>query len=230
MSTVHYLQHFAPDFRWERFAETTKGVPKDAALINELWRLVKPQAVWREGCITQRKDHQLMIDEGAMIIDSAYVEQGLAQCQRVTVMALTIGAALPETASRDLQEGQLYRGAIADLLGSYGVELLADDFCAHLSQQALSRGLYGTLRYSPGYGDWPLEGQRALMDYLACPQLSVRLSENHMLEPVKSITAIIGWASTWQKPEYPSGIHGQGFCNGGHNCAACTTWACRKGR
>lgn len=228
VKNIHYLNAFAPDFQWQKFAQATPGVPEDEELIQSLWQLARPQVVWREGRITSRADYLLTIDDGAMTIDSAYVAQGLAQCERVTVMALTLGPTLPETASRQLAEGELYRGTIADLLGSYGVELLADDFCAHLSQQALPQGLYSTLRYSPGYGDWPLDGQRSLLEYVACPQLGVRLTDNFMLEPVKSITAIVGWSHTWQKPQYPSGVHGSGFCNGGHNCAACVTWACKR--
>ena len=228
LSKVHYLTAFAPDFQWQRFAQQTPGVPEDEQLIGSLWQLARPQAVWREGRITGRQAHQLAIDGGEMVIDSAYVAQGLAQCEQVSVMALTIGPALPEMASRLLTEGELYRGTIADLLGSYGVERLAEDFCAHLSQQALSKGKFATLRFSPGYGDWPLTGQTSLLSYLACPQLGVHLTDNLMLEPVKSITAIVGWASSWKKPAYPEGNRGSGFCNGGHNCAACVTWACRK--
>lgn len=228
LSKVHYLTSFTPDFQWQRFVKETPGVPEDEALIDALWQLARPQVVWREGCITSRQDCQLTIDGGEMAIDSAYVSQGLAQCERVSVMALTIGPHLPETASQLLAEGELYRGTIADLLGSYGAERLAEDFCAHLSQQALPKGLYATLRFSPGYGDWSLSGQTSLLGYLACPQLGVRLTDNFMLEPVKSITAVVGWAPSWQKPVYPEGIRGSGFCNGGHNCAACVTWACRK--
>lgn len=230
MSGVHFLQSFAPDFSWQRFVEATPGVAADEAMIGELWRLARPQVVWRDGEITARDDCRLTIDEGALTIDSAYVAQGLAQCQRVTALAVSLGPALPEAASRDLHDGALYRGTIADMLGSYGVELLADDFCAYLSAQALPRGQYATLRYSPGYGDWPLTAQRQLVAYLDCPQLPLYLTEHDMLEPVKSITALLGWSAVWQKPQYPSGHHGSGFCNGGHNCAACTTWACRKGR
>lgn len=230
MNNVHYLASFAPNFQWQHFAKTTPGVPEDEALINALWQLAKPQAVWRDGRITERRDYVLVIDDGALTIDSAYISQGLAECEKITAMALTLGPDLPEAASKQLNTGEMYRGIIADLLGSYGVEHLAEDFCTYLSQRALPQGLYATLRYSPGYGDWALDGQKDLMAYLAHPKLPITLTESSMLEPVKSITALIGWARTWQKPQYPSGVHGSGFCNGGHNCAACVTWACKRHR
>ena len=107
--------------------------------------------------------------------------------------------------------------------------LLAESFCQYLQQQLLARGLYPTLRYSPGYGDWALEGQTAVFAFLDGCQGEIRLSENYLMEPVKSITAIVGLSHQWQQPVYPAGER-NGFCNGGHNCAACVTWACRKGR
>lgn len=144
-------------------------------------------------------------------------------------MALTIGPALPGEARRAAESGQLYRSTIADYLGSHAVEQLAESFCQYLQQQALSRGLYATLRYSPGYGDWALTGQADVFAFLNQCQGKIQLSDNFLMNPVKSITAIIGWSSQWQKPEYPRGEHNS-FCNGGHNCAACVTWACRKGQ
>ena len=47
-------------------------------------------------------------------------------------------------------------------------------------------------RFSPGYGDWPLEQQPELIRVTKCESIGITLSESKMLVPRKSVTAIIG--------------------------------------
>lgn len=227
MSQVQSLLQYHLPFDAKQFISETRDCPEEPELLQELWNLVHPVVFWRDAPISSREADCLILGEDALRIDSIYVAQGLAQCSRATVLALTIGPKLPQEAARCAQRGALYRSSIADLLGSHAVERLAQSFCDYLQQRALPKGLFATLRYSPGYGDWSLTAQRQVLPYLHHCSGMITLSENCLMEPVKSITAVIGWASTWQKPEYPQGNH-HGFCNGGHNCVACTTWACRK--
>ena len=227
MGIVHHLQQFHLAFDAQAFIASHHDCPDEPELLQELWQLVAPAIFWREEPIRSNDGDQLVLGNDELCIASCYVCKGLQQCKRATIMALTIGPALPGEARRAAESGQLYRSTIADYLGSHAVEQLAESFCQYLQQQALSRGLYATLRYSPGYGDWALTGQADVFAFLNQCQGKIQLSDNFLMNPVKSITAIIGWSSQWQKPEYPRGEHNS-FCNGGHNCAACVTWACRK--
>ena len=229
MGIVHHLQKFHIPFDAEAFIAGHADCPNDPELLHELWQKLMPAAFWREETISSNDGDIVTLGNGALFIASCYVCKGLSQCSRATVMALTIGAGLPGEARISAQNGQLYRSAVADYLGSHAVELLADAFCQYLQQQALSRGLYATLRYSPGYGDWALSAQPEVFAFLNQCKGQIHLSENYLMEPGKSITAVIGWSNQWQKPEYPRGEH-NAFCNGGHNCAACVTWTCRKGK
>lgn len=229
MGIVHHLQQFHLTFDAKTFIASHHDCPDEPELLQELWQLVAPAIFWREEPISSNDGEQLVLGNDELRIASCYVCKGLQQCKRATVMALTIGPALPDEARRAAEAGQLYRSAIADYLGSHAVEQLAEAFCQYLQQQTLSRGLYATLRYSPGYGDWALAGQPDVFAFLNQCRGQIQLSDNFLMEPVKSITAVIGWSNQWQKPEYPRGEHNS-FCNGGHNCAACVTWACRRGR
>lgn len=229
MSVVHQLQQFHIPFDAETFIETHKDCPQDLPLLQKLWSMVQPSVFWREEQITKNDGVRLSFADNALSIESCYVSKGLAQCKRATIMALTIGPTLPIFAAQSAAEGRLYEASVADYLGSHAVELFADAFCVYLQQQAIPKGLYATLRYSPGYGDWALPAQKDIFAFLQHCQNQIQLNELYLMEPVKSITAIIGWSPEWQKPEYPRGEH-NAFCNGGHNCAACVTWACRKGK
>ena len=227
MSGVQHLSHYHLPLQVEKFMAKVKECPHEPQMLEELWRLAKPFIFWREEAITSRTKDELVLGNGELTIPSIYVAQGLAECQRATVLALSLGQALPQEAEKCAAQGELYRSSVADLLGSHGVEMLAESFCSYLQQKALASGRFATLRYSPGYGDWALAEQVKVLAFLDNCQGKIQLSENYLMEPVKSITAIIGWSNQPQRQEYPQGEH-NGFCNGGHNCAACTTWACRK--
>ena len=229
MGMVYRLQQFHIPFDVEDFIQKHEDCPQDATLLQQLWQMVRPAAYWRETQITANTEELLVLGDDLLRVKSCYVAKGLSQCTRATVMALTIGHTLPAFAAKASAEGRLYEASVADYLGSHAVELFADAFCAYLAQQALPKGLYATLRYSPGYGDWALSAQPDVFAFLNGCQGNIQLSETYLMEPVKSITAVVGWSSVWQQQSYPVGEH-NAFCNGGHNCAACITWACRKGK
>jgi 5-methyltetrahydrofolate--homocysteine methyltransferase len=57
-------------------------------------------------------------------------------------------------------------------------------------------------RFSPGYGDWPLEEQKILFPVLDCAHtIGLTLTESCMMAPVKSVTAVIAITETAEKNE-----------------------------
>ena len=74
---------------------------------------------------------------------------------------------------------------------------------------------YLTDRFSPGYGDLPLDLQPALCAALdAQRRLGLTVTDSLLLNPVKSVTAVIGLSPTPQ----PARIRGCGYCNFRENC------------
>ena len=62
-----------------------------------------------------------------------------------------------------------------------------------MQAQAETGGLLQRPRFSPGYGDWPLEEQRQLFAVLNCAKrIGLTLTDGLMMAPSKSVTAIIG--------------------------------------
>ena len=75
--------------------------------------------------------------------------------------------------------------------------------------------LHRTDRFSPGYGDLPLDLQPALCAALdAQRRLGLTVTDSLLLNPVKSVTAVIGLSPTPQ----PARIRGCGYCNFRENC------------
>ena len=210
-----------------KLVSTLPEFKDSGAKAKELVAYIKPQIYWAKAPINIQKNGEIIVDQGQLIIKSTYVTEGLRDCLQATVLTATIGEVLPNISSKAIQEGRFWEGAIADAIGSYGIETLVETFSKHLAQTLQPQGLFPTLRFSPGYGDWSLEDQRDIVNYLEAQPI-VKVNSSYMLEPVKSITALIGWSGKPQSSIYPQGHRGSGLCQGQESCGNCQTWACMK--
>lgn len=106
------------------------------------------------------------------------------------------------------------KALLMQALGAERVERLCDVFCDEIKEQAASEGLTVTGRYSPGYGDLPLEKQIDFFKLLDCNrQIGISLNESLLMTPSKSVTALFGI----------------GHCAGEaveHKCSLCTKTDC----
>jgi cobalamin-dependent methionine synthase I len=53
-------------------------------------------------------------------------------------------------------------------------------------------GLQPTKRYAPGYGDWELSSQTALLSLVDAGRIGIRLTGDFLMIPAKSISGVIG--------------------------------------
>lgn len=112
-------------------------------------------------------------------------------CEAV-LLACTLGAAnereLRKRSAVSPTDALLYSAASSAL-----VEAAADRAEADIVAQAAARGLRTSFRYSPGYGDFPLDVQRAFLSALDAPlRIGLSATAESLLVPVKSVTAVIG--------------------------------------
>lgn len=137
----------------------------------------------------------------------------LKECDRAAVLVCTLGAEF-DRRMRETQARDMARAVMLDACGSAWVEAGCDAAQAEL--QALAPGKFLTDHFSPGYGDLPLDVQEplcALVD--AQRRLGVYVTRSRMLDPAKTVTAVIGLASTPQ----PARIRGCDFCAMRKTCA-----------
>lgn len=138
----------------------------------------------------------------------------LKGCSEVVVFAATIGLEI----DRKIARYERFSPAKALLIHCYGaerIESLCDGFCNEIEQELLSEQLYCTNRFSPGYGDLPLELQRDLFTLLDCNRkIGVSLNESLLMSPSKSVTAIFGIGSCVRQRKK------------GYNCSACKKTDC----
>ena len=128
-------------------------------------------------------------DLGSLRVRSADLAKSLRECERVILFAATVGVGIDRLIARYTRLSP----ARALLLGAFGaerIEALCDAFCADVERE------YGCLarpRFSPGYGDLPLEAQKDIFRLLDCErQIGLTLGDSLLMSPTKSVTALVG--------------------------------------
>ncbi len=107
-------------------------------------------------------------------------------------MAVTLGNDV-EKRTRLYEKTNLTKALIFDACATTAVEEICDAVEEEIKEKALAEGMDITYRYSPGYGDLSLDIQSSFLRALdAQKRIGLTVSENNLLFPRKSVTAIIG--------------------------------------
>lgn len=116
----------------------------------------------------------------------------LANCTKVIVLSATVGEDIEEAVTKHFSEGKYAYSTLLDAAATSAVEQIADNMEKYLAPLVAREGFAMKWRFSPGYGDWPIQQQPELLRLSNAAVINVSLTDSLMLIPRKSITAIIG--------------------------------------
>ena len=127
-----------------------------------------------------------------MEIVSADLQKNLENCDEVILFAATLGPGpdllIRRASAQRMSDAVIYQAMSAEMIESY-----CDEICAQLRREAAEKGLYLRPRFSPGYGDLPLDLQKDLLRILDAPKkIGLTLTDSLLMMPSKSVTALIG--------------------------------------
>ena len=125
----------------------------------------------------------------------------LAGCEKVICMAATVGFDIEREVTKKFEHGDYLASVLLDAAATTIVEQAADEMEKHFAATFARDGFKLRWRFSPGYGDWALTEQPKLFAAANASQIGLSLSSAFMLEPRKSITAIIGLAKKSSSPK-----------------------------
>lgn len=163
-------------------------------------------------CELDFQGEEIFLCGTAVVLKGGTALKMLAQCHRAALLACTLGARF-DLALTAVQARDMARAVILDACGSALVEQGCDEAEKELS--ARFPGQYLTDRFSPGYGDLPLELQRDICAALDTPRrLGLHVTESLLLNPVKSVTAVIGLSDRPQMAR----IRGCAYCQMRERC------------
>jgi hypothetical protein len=124
--------------------------------------------------------------------DSHSLGINLRGCDSIIVFCATVGVEMDRLIGRHSSLSPS-RSVMLQAIGSERVEALCDLLCFDLAKSLGAEGRRLHPRFSPGYGDLPLELQRDIFRLLEpSRRIGVVLNDSLLMSPSKSVTAIIG--------------------------------------
>jgi hypothetical protein len=157
--------------------------------IENAYSLIHPSVVY----ITFfNKDDEFDDIKKTIVKGSKQVEDLLKKAEAFTLMAVTIGPDL-EREVDNIKESDLTAAYVLDTAGSEAVEQSANFVSKILKNEASTQECSLSMRFSPGYGDWPVEASNDVFKYVDASKIDMSLSRSGILVPRKSITAVQAW-------------------------------------
>lgn len=173
---------------------------------------LRPRYTYRV-CALERDGGAFTLPEAGVTLTGATAARMLAQCDQAVLLGCTLGPRF-DAMLRTEQARDMVRAVILDACGSAWVEAGCDE--AEKELAARLPGRYLTDRFSPGYGDLPLSLQSAICAALdAQRRLGIHVTDSCLMNPSKSVTAIIGLSDRPQAAR----IRGCAYCSMRETCA-----------
>ncbi len=139
-------------------------------------------------CLIPVKTSENTVELGSTRVVSKDLSKNLGECNSAVVFAATLGQELDRTIAR-FSAISPSKAVMLQAIGSERIEALCNIFNAEIRKE------YGSTapRFSPGYGDLPLELQCDIFSLLDCSRkIGLTLCDSLLMSPSKSVTAIIG--------------------------------------
>ena len=200
---LRYLGIREPDAETRRAVETAAG---------QIMAQTPPRFVYRVFPVEQAARETILTGAGITLAGTLAADM-LRDCGQAALLLCTLGAGF-ERMLRACQARDMARAVILDACGSAIVE----SGCDAAEREIADRfpGLYLSDRFSPGYGDLPLALQMDILRALDGERrLGVTVTDACLLNPMKTVTAVIGLA---ERPQ-PAKIRGCAYCVLRETCA-----------
>ncbi len=166
------------------------GEERIARACEEARLLAFPRGIWQ--IYDYDCESQTVLAEEPFTILGKSVGKHLSGCDRIILLAATAGEEIEQHVTKLFEEGEYNASVLLDAAATAAVEQIADAMEKAMRAQMMREGYVMRWRFSPGYGDWPLEQQPEMMRLTHAEEIGITLSESFMLIPRKSITAVIG--------------------------------------
>jgi hypothetical protein len=124
----------------------------------------------------------------------------------------TAGEEIGIRSSKAMKERDFLKGYVYDVVGSEVVESAADLMQSSLEKSLGLTGLKITNRYSPGYCGWDVGEQQKLFSLLPDNSCGISLTASSLMNPVKSVSGIIGIGANVKSHSYTCQICDMSDC------------------
>lgn len=156
--------------------------------LNSVIESAHPRGIFRFASVVGVKKKEVITELGAVRSQMFARLTKLSKGKKSLVfMIATIGEEWKQNLGKD---ASVLRQLIFDAVASQAVERLADLIEKQWREEAESKGLKASLRFSPGYCDWDLKEQKVIFNALEAKKIGVKLTRYYVMIPQKTISAV----------------------------------------
>jgi len=178
------------------------------AALADARKLVQPAAAWELHPVKEIL-HERVVLQGGAHIGGGPVAAVAAGASELVVAVCTIGPGVGRRVQELQRERQAMQALLLDDLGSWAVDMVRQQFCRRMEEEAAAAGLHVSTCLSPGESEWSLDDQRVIFSLLDAARIGVTLGASLVMSPLKSLSLVMGRGSG------PMGHEG------GSNCDFC---------
>lgn len=158
--------------------------------VAELSAASSPKSIYRVYPLSLLEEDEL--DFTVFRTKSRSLSRNLKDCDQVILFAATLGAEVDQLLNR-YAKLQMSKAVTMQAAATAMIEAYCDEVNTALKEEFEAKGLYLRPRFSPGYGDFPLECQRMITAVLETPKrIGIMLTDRLLMMPSKSVTAVMG--------------------------------------
>ena len=194
MSTVYVKSYNEPEFNIKEIfrymgcgTEGEEFLPLVNECIEECRDKLTYKVCWCEVAVNHTESG---VDFGFLQTESKDLKKNLADCTATIIFGATIGIEVDRLISKYGRIGPS-KALIFQAIGAERIESLCDVFNKEVKTDKQNN--FTRPRFSPGYGDLPLECQKDIFRLLDChKKIGLSLNDSLLMSPTKSVTAFIG--------------------------------------
>jgi cobalamin-dependent methionine synthase I len=160
--------------------------------IDELEKGLKARFVFKVFPL-QKRDSEVLIEDTTLVLKGKDIYKHLQRSEKCAIMAATLGLDIDKRINY-YNRVDMTKSVIMDACATAAIEAFCDQVQNTIGELAAGQGYSITGRFSPGYGDLPIEIQPEILNVLnAQVQIGLTATDSLILIPRKSVTAIIGF-------------------------------------
>lgn len=187
---LRYLGYRSQELSYdmEKLIEETMGEAKE---------LIRPRYTYKYFSFNSNKEIILNKEEKTILfkhMDMAMIGKDIIEHLNFSkgfyMLAVTLGMEIDKSI-RYYEKLNLTKALILDACGTAAIESVADFVCTKLKNELKKDNCTITSRYSPGYGDFPIDIQRKFLKIVEAEKLiGLTATKDNILIPRKSVTAV----------------------------------------
>ncbi len=161
--------------------------------IDKAYTLIHGKGVFKTYAVTGVKENMVSVEGADDLFTGGAMVKLLGNCDFATLMACTIGSDLETEVERLQGLDEIMDAYNLEMVGGWMADYMADRVDERIEREIVKLGYGRSMRYSPGYGDWSLEKQPAVLKFAEADRIGISLTDSNIMIPRKSVSAVIGW-------------------------------------